>query len=140
MDAIVATKPPRVVIAASLAACLGGCCHGAASPAAAPEPRVVQLAAGSAYQPIVEGPPLAVGMHSGRVVVLPGQGAETHSTEGYEEILVVVQGEGELRIEGGPSLPLAAGTAAYVPPATRHHTVCTGGTPLRYVYVAAPAR
>ena len=77
-------------------------------------------------------------MESGRVVLEPGREGERHSTKSYEEILVILQGAGELRVTGQGPLAIRAPGAVYVPPTTEHHVANTGAEPLIYVYVAAP--
>jgi mannose-6-phosphate isomerase-like protein (cupin superfamily) len=78
-------------------------------------------------------------MRSGLVVLNPGESVGRHSTEGYEEVLVVLAGAGEMRFTSHDSLPLEAPCAAYCPPRTEHDVTNTGTAPLRYVYVVAHA-
>ena len=121
-----------------------GCAHGNGAQGAESTqdlaPRVIRLNSEDAYQRILKGPPDAVGMRSGRVVLSPSEGSESHSSKHYEEVIVVLSGSGELRAEGFDNLELAAGTVAYVPPQTVHEVICTGEEPLRYIYVAAPTQ
>jgi mannose-6-phosphate isomerase-like protein (cupin superfamily) len=77
-------------------------------------------------------------LRAGVVTLAPGEGCGAHSTEGYEELLLILAGEGEVRLEGFGALRAAAG-ACYIPPGTTHEVVNTGREPLRYVYVVAPA-
>ncbi len=112
-----------------------------ARPGSPPAPRTVSWAPGSTgYTPIVTGPPESATMESGRVVVLPSEAGETHNSNRYEEVLVVLAGAGEMRITGGPVISLRPDSATYVPPDTEHTVVNTGKAPLRYVYVAAKTR
>jgi mannose-6-phosphate isomerase-like protein (cupin superfamily) len=76
-------------------------------------------------------------MRSGVVVLGPGESVGRHSTGTREELIVVLEGRGEVRIEGAAALAIEAGLAAYVPPATAHDVVNRGEVPLRYVYVVA---
>jgi mannose-6-phosphate isomerase-like protein (cupin superfamily) len=106
-----------------------------------PVPKAVLLQPnGTGYVSIVGGPPESVTMESGYVVVMPSKSGEKHSSKQYEEVLVVYAGTGEMRITGGPVLPLKAYSAAYCPPQTEHVVVNVGREPLRYVYVAAKTR
>ncbi len=73
-------------------------------------------------------------LHSGCVSLQPGTSGEEHSTEKYEEQLVVLSGTGELAISGSDPLPLVAPAMAYVPPRTLHYVRNTGSVPLQYVY------
>lgn len=88
---------------------------------------------------LLGGPGLAEGMRSGVVSLEPGQAVGRHSTRSREELIVVLEGSGELVVDGGDTLRLAAGSGAYVPPEQEPDVVNTGTGPLRYVYVVAPA-
>jgi quercetin dioxygenase-like cupin family protein len=63
-----------------------------------------------------------------------------HDTEQYEELVIPLEGQGELRIPGREPLPLAPGVVAYAPPNTTHDVANVGPTVFRYVFVAAPVR
>ena len=76
-------------------------------------------------------------MHSGAVVLLPSKSVGNHSTENYEEAVIVLAGSGEMRISGGETLILKPNSVAYCPPHTEHDVVNTGSQPLRYLYVVA---
>jgi len=109
-------------------------------PAKHPTPRVIKLdAGGKDYVPLLSGPPETVTMHSGLVTLAPGKSVGRHSTKDNEEILVILEGQGEYRITGGPTLRAQAGEAVYCPPQREHDMVNVGQGPLRYVYVVAKA-
>jgi mannose-6-phosphate isomerase-like protein (cupin superfamily) len=106
-----------------------------------PSPRVIHLdTAGTNYQPILNGPPESVNMRSGLVVLSPGGDVGVHSTKEYEELVIVLAGQGEMQITAGEPLAMEAGMAVYCPPETEHNVVNTGTVPLRYVYVVAKAK
>ena len=88
---------------------------------------------------LLGGPALAEGMRSGVVSLQPGHAVGRHSTYAREELIVVLEGSGELLVDGADAVPLAAGAGAYVPPEQEHDVVNTGTGPLRYLYVVAPA-
>jgi quercetin dioxygenase-like cupin family protein len=105
-----------------------------------PEAKVIQLdPAADEYVRVLGGPPETVTMRSGQVVLTPGESIGKHNTEAYEELLVVFEGEGEMQITGGPTLPLKAGSVAYCPPRTEHDVLNTGAGRMRYLYVVAIA-
>ena len=107
----------------------------------APRPLAIHLdPAATGYTPVLSGPPASVGLRSGYVVLAAGTSVGRHSTERYEEVIVVLGGAGELRLTGHPPLALREGTVAYSPPDTEHDVLNTGTVPLRYLYVVAPAR
>ncbi len=90
--------------------------------------------------PILTGPPETVTMKSGYVVLDPGHSVGKHSTEHHEEILIVLEGQGEMLFHDGSRLELRARTALYCPPETEHDVRNTGTSTLRYVYVVANAQ
>ena len=104
-----------------------------------PQARSLGLAAGpESRRMLLGGPPQTGGMRSGVVVLAPGASVGRHTTGAREEVIVVLEGRGEVRVEGRASLAVDAGTAAYVPPATVHDVANTADAPFRYVYVVAP--
>lgn len=90
--------------------------------------------------PILAGPPETVTMKSGYVVLDPGHFVGKHSTGQHEEILIVLEGHGEMLFHDGSTVELKAHTALYCPPETEHDVKNTGASQLRYVYVVADAR
>lgn len=94
---------------------------------------------GTGVLPLLTGPPETVTMKSGYVVLEPGRSVGRHSTEHHEEILVVLEGEGEMIFHDGTKLAIKGNTALYCPPETEHNVVNTGTENLRYVYVVADA-
>ncbi len=79
-------------------------------------------------------------MRTGRVILAPGKSIGAHSTRENEEVLVILEGQGEMRIKGGNILKLSKGVIAYCPPGTEHDVFNTGTNLLRYVYVVAKAQ
>ena len=103
-----------------------------------PVPRVIPLDLNTTeYQRILGGPPGSVAMRSGLVQLSPGDAVGEHSTGRREELIIVLEGEGELRLNGSGALAVARGMTAYCPPDTEHNVVNTGTDVLRYVYVVA---
>ena len=106
-----------------------------------PHAKVVALdKAENGILPILTGPPETVTMKSGYVVLEPGRSVGKHSTERHEEILIVLEGQGEMRFHDGSKLEIKARTALYCPPETEHDVWNTGSGTLRYVYVVANAQ
>jgi quercetin dioxygenase-like cupin family protein len=81
----------------------------------------------------------AVTMRSGLVTLQPGQEVGTHSTDNYEELIVMLEGSGEMEIEGVGRRTIAKGQAAYNPPHTQHNVINTGSALMRYIYIVARA-
>lgn len=78
-------------------------------------------------------------MRAGMVTLGAGEECGRHSTEAYEELLIILEGSGDAELEGHGDFPVAAGHVAYIPPRTYHNVRQRGAGPLRYVYVVAPA-
>lgn len=85
------------------------------------------------------GGPESRALHSGLVTLQQGEDCGWHSTGNHEEMIICLEGAGELASEDGLRLALAAGQYGFNPPHTRHCVFNTSGTPMRYVYVVAPA-
>ena len=105
-----------------------------------PQARLVTLdPKADQYVRVLGGPPATVTMRSGYVVLAPGKSVGEHSTESYEEAVIVLEGDGEMVIAGGPTLCLTAWSVAYCPPGTKHNVTNTGKSTLRYLYVVCAA-
>jgi len=114
---------------------------GHAQSVSAPQARVIHLdAAGKDYLPILTGPPESVSMESGLVILAPNRTVGKHSTKEHEELLIVLEGEGQMIFSDGSTLPVKRDTALYCPPRTEHDVKNTGNAPLRYIYVVAEVR
>jgi mannose-6-phosphate isomerase-like protein (cupin superfamily) len=94
----------------------------------------------SSYQEIFEGPPATMGMHSGLVTLKPGETVGHHNTNSYEEMIVVLSGNGEVTFEKGGTLKIKYGVIAYCPPNTEHDVKNTGSVPLKYIYIASKTK
>lgn len=66
-----------------------------------------------------------------------GEAAPPHSHPLEEEIMYVVEGEGEIIINGMPN-PLKPGICIYVPPTAKHQLINTGHAPMKVLYVFSP--
>ncbi len=92
---------------------------------------------GSGYFEIL-GKAETVGLHSGMVTLPPGKDVGWHSTEKYEEMLIVLNGCGKLLSKGYDDLDIAYGRIAYNPPHTEHNVINNSSELLRYIYIVAP--
>jgi quercetin dioxygenase-like cupin family protein len=103
-----------------------------------PKPCLIQLCDTiTDYQRVLGGSPQTVSMHSGLVVLSPTKSVGKHSTDNFEEVVIVLAGIGELRITGGETFKLKENSVAYCPPRTEHDVVNTGSQSLRYLYIVA---
>jgi len=98
---------------------------------------VIELNDRSEYQRLLAGEPQSCGMRSGRVYLQGGDSCGEHSTEGREELLVFLCGQGELLIGEKERFEVGEGRVAYIPPNTVHNVRNTGSKPLIYVYCVA---
>jgi quercetin dioxygenase-like cupin family protein len=69
-----------------------------------------------------------------RVEIAPGAAAGRHTHPG-EEISYVMEGEGEILVEGQPALKVKAGDGFIVPNGAKHDARNTGTQPLRLAAV-----
>ncbi len=79
-------------------------------------------------------------MRSGLVVLQSNQSVGKHSTGEHEELLVILEGKGEMIFKDGSTLPVEAQHALYCPPETEHNVRNTGAGILRYVYIVASTK
>jgi mannose-6-phosphate isomerase-like protein (cupin superfamily) len=108
---------------------------------AKPRTKVVELdSAGKDYLQVLSGPPETVTMKSGLVVLAPNKSVGKHSTGQHEELLVVLEGQGEMSFKDASKLDVKANHAIYCPPETEHNVTNTGRTVLRYIYVVATTK
>lgn len=81
--------------------------------------------------------PESMAMRSGLVVLQPGQDIGSHNTDKHEEMIIFLEGTGEIEIENDGLQRVGKGYIAYVPPATQHNVYNRGTGILRYIYIVA---
>jgi mannose-6-phosphate isomerase-like protein (cupin superfamily) len=91
------------------------------------------------YTRLLGGPPNSSSMHSGKVVLQPGESVGRHSTKSSEELIVILDGEGVLIFNDNHRLEFDNNSVLYCPPMTEHDILNTGSAPLSYIYVVAKA-
>lgn len=105
-----------------------------------PIAKIIELdMSGEEYMRILAGPPESVTMRSGCVVLQPSQSVGRHSTEAFEEMVVVLEGKGEMLFGDGSVLELKHHSVAYCPPETEHDVRNCGDGPMRYIYIVSRA-
>jgi mannose-6-phosphate isomerase-like protein (cupin superfamily) len=67
----------------------------------------------------------------------PGHATERHYHARTEEIYVVLDGLGEMEVDGDRQ-PVGAGDAILIPPGAWHQIRAEGGAPLRFLCCCAP--
>jgi len=94
----------------------------------------------SNYQSIFDGEKDTVVFYSGVVTLFPNQSVETHNTGIYEEMIVILEGEGKLLISDKNSYDLKYGKIAFCPPFTEHNVINTGTKKMKYIYIATKSK
>lgn len=92
------------------------------------------------YQELLSGKKDSVIFHSGFVTLTPKEAGDLHSTNAQEEMLVPLEGHGQLRVIGQYNLDLKPGVVAFVPPYTKHQVYNNGTKNFKYIYIACPLK
>jgi quercetin dioxygenase-like cupin family protein len=100
-------------------------------------PLVIGLPANDASYFEILGKEQAATLRSGLVTLQPGQDVGPHNTESYEEMIIVLEGEGELETDLTGRIKIARGQIAFNPTNTQHNVINTGKTPMKYIYIIA---
>jgi mannose-6-phosphate isomerase-like protein (cupin superfamily) len=82
----------------------------------------------------------AISVRSGYVVLRINESIGEHNTNGSEEVLIILEGKGELSINKEEKWAFEKDTALYVPPNTIHDIRNTGQGLLRYIFITCPAK
>jgi mannose-6-phosphate isomerase-like protein (cupin superfamily) len=84
--------------------------------------------------------PKSISIRSGLVILRSGENVGAHDTGDHEELIVALDGRGEVEAEGLRDTTFDKGCVAYIPPHTRHNVFNRHTEPLRYIYIVAPAK
>ena len=98
---------------------------------------VLQQLAGTAASAAPSVKPLAVGEGVAAAVVRSARGDGLHRQPHHEELLIVLEGEGEFRV-GDETRTVRRGDFVFVPRNAVHGTVTTRVEPLTYLSVITP--
>lgn len=79
----------------------------------------------------------ALNMHSGLVTLKPGDEIGEHSTEDYEELIIVLSGTGKIKAERMGTKEICEGQTAYNPPNTKHNVINSSNKELKYIFVVS---
>ena len=122
------------------AAVLAGSAASLADDQSAPQIRSIPLEPGDqSYFLLLKGPPETKSFRSGLVTLAPGNSIGVHNSGVNEEMIVPLEGEGELRFANHPPLLIKSGLITYAPAHTEHDVINTGSGPLRYIFITAKA-
>jgi len=126
-----------ILFATGLTLCISSCKHNNEEHITAKNPKILKYNATiSEYQELLSGKEDSCSFYSGFVTIAPNVSGELHSTEDYEEVIIVLEGEGEVRIKNGDILRISEGNATYISPEHFHQVFNIGDVPLKYVYIA----
>jgi quercetin dioxygenase-like cupin family protein len=81
----------------------------------------------------------SVSMRSGRIILEKGESVGEHSTDNYEEFVIVLVGEGYAENHKGEKIPIKEGQVIYIPPYSKHDIHNADSKMLMYIYVVAKA-
>ncbi|MBN1632662.1 MAG: cupin domain-containing protein [Ignavibacteria bacterium] len=81
----------------------------------------------------------SVSMRSGRIILRKGEKVGEHSTDNYEEFVIVLVGEGLAENHKGEKIPIREGQVIYIPPYSKHNIHNVNSKMLMYIYVVAKA-
>lgn len=101
--------------------------------------KIVKLVSGSKYQRLFSKDSGTRGIKLGHVILNPGEEIGEHSTENYEEALVILKGKGNLIIEKDDIIEIGEGHAMYIPPETIHNVKNTDKAILEYIFITSHA-
>ena len=82
----------------------------------------------------------SVQMRSGFVTLQPGENVGSHNTGEHEELLVILDGKGEIDAQGLGKKEVAGGMVVYIPPKNQHNVFCAGSGPFKYIYVVSKTK
>lgn len=102
--------------------------------------RLIKLGSKEKYQRLLKKELGTFGIASGHVMLKPGENIGGHTTGGREEIIIVLKGRGEARVDKDIILEIDDSLILYIPPETNHDIKNTGSEILRYIFITAAAR
>lgn len=74
----------------------------------------------------------------GEVVINPTKGHDLHTHPGSDEVLVILDGNGEQTVGDSPKFAVGPGDSIYIPRGTLHSTYNTGWRQLRILAIYSP--
>lgn len=101
-----------------------------------PKPMSIKLDFDSSgYQRLLKCDENTIAVNSGLVCLEPGESIGKHNTNNGEEVIIVLNCEGEICFDGYDKLKAEDGILIYCPSNTEHDVRNTGSESLRYVYI-----
>jgi mannose-6-phosphate isomerase-like protein (cupin superfamily) len=101
-------------------------------------PVLVKLTQTDEYQRLLEGSPSTSGIKSGCVTLKHKESVGEHITGGKEEVIIILEGEADVYVEGALKFKAGKDSLVYIPPETSHDIKNSRSQNLRYIYITAP--
>lgn len=102
------------------------------------KPKAIKLKCESnEYQRLLKFREDTASIHAGMVCLEPGSSVGKHNTKDREEVIFVLEGEGEVLLDDSSSLKIEEKVLVYCPSFTEHDVKNTGNKLLRYIFVVA---
>jgi mannose-6-phosphate isomerase-like protein (cupin superfamily) len=79
----------------------------------------------------------SIQMSSALVTLQPGENIGSHNTGMNEELLIILEGIGEVEAQGVEKQHVSDQSVIYISPGNKHNVRNVGSTPLRYIYVVS---
>lgn len=79
----------------------------------------------------------SVTMRSALVTLQPGENIGSHNTGEHEELLVILEGIGEVEAQGVGKQRVSEQSVVYIPADNQHNVSNVGSAPLRYIYIVS---
>lgn len=92
------------------------------------------------YQRLLDKTSGTSGIKAGHVILKPGENVGEHTTAEREEIIIVLKGKGEARVDKETILKIGKNSLLYIPLQMSHDIKNTGKTILEYIFITSPAK
>lgn len=102
--------------------------------------KVIKLDTGGKYQRLFSRESGTHGIKSGHVILKQDEEVGEHSTNGLEEVLIILKGKGEVLADKKNKVKIEENSAVYIPPDTIHNVKNTGREILEYIFVTAETK
>jgi len=106
-----------------------------------PHPKIIYFHPDSnQYQSLLDEEKDSVVFCSGVITLEPNKTGKLHSTKIYEEIIIPLQGEGQVLINDNIKLDIKYGKIAFIPTHMEHQVVNTGKINFKYIYITTKSK
>ena len=103
------------------------------------EARLIKLGTRRGYQRLLGEESGTFGIKSGHVILGPGENVGEHTTAEREELIIVLKGKGEARVDKGSVLKIDDSLVLYIPPEASHDIKNIGSGILEYIFITSRA-